>query len=1609
MVRGVMVMVVRWGWRRGASVLAVALLVAGVSVPVLAGVAAAVGTVGSATSLSVDTTTAVVGAPVTLTSSVAGGGGGAGGTVAGKVTFKRGTTVLATVSLAGGSASLTTTKLPLGTWSLTATFTGSSVYAVSVSAPVSVTVSKSVTTTVLRENPVTPANHVAGAPVTLTADVSVPGSPGVVAAGKVTFKNNATVLATVALSGGSASFTSSKLPVGALSLTATYVGSTTLATSVSSVLGLSEAKADTSVSLVTTDLVPTVGESVTLRAYVSAVAPSTEPVTGSVKLTSNGITLGTVAVSGGVAKLVTTKLHAGPISATAVYSGSARLNPTASSAVKQATLASVTGSGSSEIGEPVDLTATIKAAGVGNTPPAGVSIFRDGATVLGTATVAGGQATLTVSSLSLGDHPISVDFDGGTQFGSSTSSAFIQHVGQGTTVITVTGPCCDVSGQAATFTARVSAASPAAGAPTGNVTFTATADDGASPAIDLGAVPLVNGQAQQSGPLYRDSGNTGVNPLFGARDFTVHATYSGDTDFTGSSAGATLAITNGDTTAAVTASPPSTNVGDDVTVTATIAPVTPAAGTPTGTVTFTSGATTIGTVAISNGAATLDTTALPAGTDTITATYNGDTNFNPSTATGTETVAGPSSLPVAVTVFADHDPARPGDEVTFTATIAAQTGGHSPTGTVSFTDGTTTLGTTGLAAVHDPVSSAVVSTSFATLGAHTITAIYSGDATYRVTTATVEQDINVVSTTAVAADSATSEPGADVTFTATVAASATQSPTGTVTFADGAAVIDTAALTPLDLQHSTATITTKALGPGAHTITALYDGDAVTIGSMASITHAVNGPPAAPTAIAATVDTNGAATIIWTPGPDGGAPITNYDLAAFRDGVLTGYPNITTPNYRLVVDFGHTYTFQVVACNHYGCSPYSTTSAPLVVPAATGLTISPPFPVDFGSVPAGNTGAARTFTVTNNTSFPAGWAANDNDWSPDHFVDIGGGTCSDNSSPANILFPGDSCTIVVSPLGFVSDVGSTITGNVVEDFKLIQNGLVDISVSTPQLAATITPPYTINPTSTLGFGAVPAGAIAATRTFTMTNNTSFASSRTSISSSGHFADVGGTCSGTVAAGGSCTIIVAPLGLPGDVGNTISGAVTESFSPNDPVAGLLGFPASVATPLLSATITSALAISDSGTYDFGAVAVPGGPPSHTFTVTNSTSYPVTFTSPTTSGHFTGAGTCAGFAAVGLASGATCTIIATPVPQLADVGTTIAGSVSYGFAWTPLGGGPVSATISAQLHAEPFAKNCALAPAPGVDLSYCDLHTWNYTNQDLTGANLSYANLNGATVTFTKFNGANLTGVTARGTSFIVSNFTNAAATGIDLTGANIYAATITGADLSHAKLGVSRYGSNAGMDTANLRYADFTGSGWVFYQGQLPGPTVFVGKDLTGTILASTDLSGVQFTNTNVAGADFTNSNLTNATFVGATGTNTAAGLIDPTDVGAHRRFNASLAGSDFVGRLHDFGANSSVKQMIFTGLDFSYTNFNNATLYGADFTGANLAHSTLVSADATGAKFGHADMSYVDFTNAYLVNSSLTTSVLTGVTWNNTTCPTGALSDTHGHTCIGYL
>jgi hypothetical protein len=172
------------------------------------------------------------------------------------------------------------------------------------------------------------------------------------------------------------------------------------------------------------------------------------------------------------------------------------------------------------------------------------------------------------------------------------------------------------------------------------------------------------------------------------------------------------------------------------------------------------------------------------------------------------------------TVVSSANPSVYSQSVTFTATVkAAAPGSGTPTGTVTFMDGTTTLGTATLGG-----GTASFSISTLSVGTHSIKVVYEGDTNFKTSTSAVlGQAVNQASTSTTLVSSANpSASGQSVTFTATVGALAPGSgtPTGTVTFYDGSTKLGTATVS-----GGAAGFTTSTLTVGTHSIKAVYSGD----------------------------------------------------------------------------------------------------------------------------------------------------------------------------------------------------------------------------------------------------------------------------------------------------------------------------------------------------------------------------------------------------------------------------------------------------------------------------------------------------------------------------------------------------------------------------------------------------------------------------------------------------------------------------------------------------------------------------------------------------------------------------------------------------------------
>jgi hypothetical protein len=173
--------------------------------------------------------------------------------------------------------------------------------------------------------------------------------------------------------------------------------------------------------------------------------------------------------------------------------------------------------------------------------------------------------------------------------------------------------------------------------------------------------------------------------------------------------------------------------GESVTFTVT---VTSSAGSPPNgeTVTFMKGTTVLGTVSLSNGSASFTTSTLAVSRYAIKAVFGGDANLVGSTSNTITQVVNKATTTTSLT--SSQNPSSVNQSVTFTATVTPQFSG-TPTGSVTFKDGTITMGTVILSS-----GMAVFKTSKLTVGSHNITATYNGSAAFSTSSASVTQTVN---------------------------------------------------------------------------------------------------------------------------------------------------------------------------------------------------------------------------------------------------------------------------------------------------------------------------------------------------------------------------------------------------------------------------------------------------------------------------------------------------------------------------------------------------------------------------------------------------------------------------------------------------------------------------------------------------------------------------------------------------------------------------------------------------------------------------------------------------------------------------------------------------
>ncbi len=351
------------------------------------------------------------------------------------------------------------------------------------------------------------------------------------------------------------------------------------------------------------------------------------------------------------------------------------------------------------------------------------------------------------------------------------------------------------------------------------------------------------------------------------------------------------------------------------------------------------------------------------------------------------------------------------------------------------------------------------------------------------------------------------------------------------------------------------------------------------------------------------------------------------------------------------------------------------------------LSISDGTTYDYGTKARGSS-TDKTFTITNGGGVSATSVTDSGLSAPFTFK---GGTYPGTGGTCSATIAVGTCTVVVT-------YAPTANGNLSVTLQLDYSDTVNSQSTTRAMTGTAVDPasLSISDGATYDYGSVARGSTN-DKTFTITNGGGV--SATSMSGSGlsapytfnggTYPGTGGTCSTSLSASGTCTIVVRYA--PTSNGNTTA---TVTISYND------GVTSQSATRDMTGTAVDpgVLTISDATTYSYGTKA-RGSSTDKTFTVTYSGSAPVTSIS--------GSGLSAPYTFKGgtyPGTGGTCT------------GTLSSGTCTIVVTWAPTANGTQTATITLSYN-DGAASQTATRGLTGVgadpaSLSISDGTTYSY---------------------------------------------------------------------------------------------------------------------------------------------------------------------------------------------------------------------------------------------------------------------------------------------------------
>jgi Bacterial Ig-like domain (group 3) len=676
------------------------------------------GPVSSTTTLAATPNPSSYGQAVTFTATVSPSDGG------GTVTFAAdGNPILGcsgeSLSLVRGvsyQATCKSSSLPAGSSTVTATYSGHATYTQS-AGTITEQVGPTATAVSSSLNP-----SAAGQSVTFTATVTSSDGGGTVSftAGGNPISGCSAEPLTPAAGSYQATCTTSSLSDGSIVVSAAYSGDTNYGGSSGSITQTVRTLTTTTVS--SSPNPASYGATVTLTATVSATDGG-----GTVSFTADGnpvpgcssqsVTLVSASYQ---ATCTTSSLAVGSHNIVAAYSGDTGYAPSSGNGgvtIAKATPADVvTNSGPVALGNPVTFTATVSGPAGAAIPTGSITWQVSGAAgatacTSSTTTLSSGTATCTINANQAGTYAVSGNYHGDGNYAPATSNTDTVTVTTLSTASTLTSSASPSTyGQAVAFTATVSSTD-------GGGTVSFSADGKAISGCSAQSLHLVSSSHQATCTTSALTGGS----------HTILASYSGDMNYSGSSATLTQTVSPKPATTTVKSSMNPSTYGHAVTFTGTVSPTD-----GQGSVTFTSGTgKSMTTLCLAQGItlikgayrATCTTSKLGASTaTTITASYSGDTDYGKSAGTVSQTV---NKTPTTTGLSSSKNPAVKGQRITLTAVVSRTDGA----GTVTFWDeGNTITGCTSEPLKNSAGTYTTTCTTSALPGGHyRLKAVYTGD------------------------------------------------------------------------------------------------------------------------------------------------------------------------------------------------------------------------------------------------------------------------------------------------------------------------------------------------------------------------------------------------------------------------------------------------------------------------------------------------------------------------------------------------------------------------------------------------------------------------------------------------------------------------------------------------------------------------------------------------------------------------------------------------------------------------------------------------------------------------------------------------------------------